>query len=67
MWHIPIALSLLQAMYEERFQHHHDGAYQRLHRFLFDEVERFTGATWDSLKSSWDELFRRSTGRTPFE
>ena len=67
MWHIPIALSLLQAMYEERIHHHPDGAYQRLHRFLVDEVERFTEATWDSLKSSWDELLRRSTGKTPFE
>ena len=31
MRHIPIALSLLQAMYDERFDHHPDGSYQRVH------------------------------------
>ena len=67
MRHIPIALSLLQAMYDERFDHHPDGSYQRVLLFLQEEVERYTGSTWESLKSSWDEMFHRATGRPPFE
>jgi len=67
MWHISVALCLLQAMFDERLDHHHDGAYQKVRGFLQDEVDRFTGSTWNDLKASWDEIFVKSTGRDPFE
>ncbi len=67
MWHIPIALCLVQALYDERLDYHHDGAYQKIRGFLEEEVDRHTGSTWPSLKASWDELFTRATGRDPFE
>lgn len=67
MWHISVALCLLQAMYEERLDHHHDGDYQKVLGFLEDEVDRYTGSTWRNLKSSWDEIFTKATGKDPFE
>ena len=66
MWHISVALCLLQAMYEERLDFHQDGDYQKVLGFLKYEVDRYTGSTWGNLKSSWDEIFTEATGKDPF-
>ena len=67
MWHIPVALCLVQALYDQRFDHHPDGAYHKLLGFLVDEIDKHTGTTWNELKASWDKLFTKATGGEPFQ